>query len=368
MKRYLYIGYQTWIKIKYQKKRYFLYILSFYVGLLLPAFCLANIRSVDRMFYFTTFKKMNSSVQIDWFSEKFDILFPEGMEYSIKAYKEENFKQWGDKYVSIIGIDEKYAYPMPDINGRMFNKREMKTGAAVCLVDGQCAKTYSYKVGDGILIRDKKCKIVGILNSSIYSGIVIPYQTMKDIYQNKEKIQFTGTFWGESNNLEKIADKGTKIIEKNDPKSELISTTTGMELYKNALTTKKQWRIVRGLIAMVALTFFALNESIVLIEKRDEEQGTVGIKLALGASRKEMRIEALLETFWITGIAVLLVIVTMNPLARMLQLDNVIVVDGVIIVEMITISLLTCGILARCSIKKIKLYPIALMLKMKETE
>ena len=160
----------------------------------------------------------------------------------------------------------------------------------------------------------------------------------------------------------------TKIIEKNDPKSELISTTTGMELYKNALTTKKQWRIVRGLIAMVALTFFALNESIVLIEKRDEEQGTVGIKLALGASRKEMRIEALLETFWITGIAVLLVIVTMNPLARMLQLDNVIVVDGVIIAEMITISLLTCGILARCSIKKIKLYPIALMLKMKETE
>ncbi len=141
-----------------------------------------------------------------------------------------------------------------------------------------------------------------------------------------------------------------------------------MELYKNALTTKKQWRIVRGLIAMVALTFFALNESIVLIEKRDEEQGTVGIKLALGASRKEMRIEALLETFWITGIAVLLVIVTMNPLARMLQLDNVIVVDGVIIAEMITISLLTCGILARCSIKKIKLYPIALMLKMKETE
>lgn len=70
----------------------------------------------------------------------------------------------------------------------------------------------------------------------------------------------------------------------------------------------------------------------------------------------------------ISGIAVLLVIVTMNPLARMLQLDNVIVVDGVIIVEMITISLLTCGILARCSIKKIKLYPIALMLKMKETE
>lgn len=368
MNRYSYIVYQTWVKIKYQKKRYFLYILSFYVGLLLPAFCIANIRSVDRVFYFTTFKKMNNSVQIDWFSGKFDILFPEGMEYSIKAYKEETFKQWEYKYVSVIGIDEKYAYPMPDIKGRMFNKKEMKTGAAVCLVDSQCAKTYSYKVGDNILIRDKKCRIVGILNSSIYSGIVIPYQTMKEIYQNKENIQFTGTFWGENNNLEKITDKVTKIIEKKDSKSELISTTTGTELYKNTLSTKKQWRMVRGLIAMVALTFFVLNESIVLIEKTEKEQGTVGINLALGASKKEVRIEALLETLWITEIAVLLVIVTMNPLARMLQLDNVIVLDGVVIAEIITISLLICGILARCSIKKIKLYPIALMLKIKETE
>ena len=134
MKRYLYIGYQTWIKIKYQKKRYFLYILSFYVGLLLPAFCLANIRSVDRVFYFTTFKKMNSSVQIDWFSEKFDILFPEGMEYSIKTYKEENFKQWGDKYVSIIGIEEKYhKYIFDRFNQIVDSSMETKGGSGLGL-------------------------------------------------------------------------------------------------------------------------------------------------------------------------------------------------------------------------------------------
>ena len=71
----IYSSIKHWIKIKYQKKRYFLYILSFYVGLLLPAFCIANIRSVDRVFYFTTFKKMNSSVQIDWFSKNLIFCF-----------------------------------------------------------------------------------------------------------------------------------------------------------------------------------------------------------------------------------------------------------------------------------------------------
>ena len=57
--------------------------------------------------------------------------------------------------------------------------------------------------------------------------------------------------FNESNNLEKIADKGTKIIEKNDPKSELISTTTGMELYKNALTTKKQWSFCKKMMCSI---------------------------------------------------------------------------------------------------------------------
>ena len=59
-----YILYQIWLKILHQKKKYLLYVLSFYVGLLLPAFCLANIRSVDRVFYFTTFHGMKNTVQI----------------------------------------------------------------------------------------------------------------------------------------------------------------------------------------------------------------------------------------------------------------------------------------------------------------
>lgn len=56
MDRVNYLFYQLFLKIKYEKRRYFLYVLSFYVGLLLPTCCIANTRSVEQVIYYTTFK------------------------------------------------------------------------------------------------------------------------------------------------------------------------------------------------------------------------------------------------------------------------------------------------------------------------
>lgn len=58
MDRVNYLFYQLFLKIKYEKRRYFLYVLSFYVGLLLPTCCIANTRSVEQVIYYTTFKGM----------------------------------------------------------------------------------------------------------------------------------------------------------------------------------------------------------------------------------------------------------------------------------------------------------------------
>lgn len=53
MDRVNYLFYQLFLKIKYEKRRYFLYVLSFYVGLLLPTCCIANTRSVEQVIYYT---------------------------------------------------------------------------------------------------------------------------------------------------------------------------------------------------------------------------------------------------------------------------------------------------------------------------
>ena len=368
MNRKKYILYQIWLKILHQKKKYLLYVLSFYVGLLLPAFCLANIRSVDRVFYFTTFKGMKNSIQVDWFGKEFEEFADENMNYFIKAYQEEDFAEWNHKYVSVIGIDENYAYPIPDLDGRMFHEQEMKDGAMVCLMDMQCAREYKYKPGDFITIHGKRCDIIGVMNSSIYSGIVIPYRTMKKLYQNDEKLQFTGTFFIKNNQSEDVSNQVIGQITDCDPNAEIISMNTGVELYDNAVRTKNEWRSIRLFIAGIALLFFVLNESIVIIEKVESEQGLSGVNMAIGASRTEVRMASFGENLVISVCAALLVLITMNPLAKLFALNNVIVLDGVVVIETIFTAFVLCGILTWCSMRRMKPYQISYMLKIKETE
>lgn len=74
MDRVNYLFYQLFLKIKYEKRRYFLYVLSFYVGLLLPTCCIANTRSVEQVIYYTTFKGMEDSFQVDWLSRTFNTM------------------------------------------------------------------------------------------------------------------------------------------------------------------------------------------------------------------------------------------------------------------------------------------------------
>ena len=66
MNRKKYILYQIWLKILHQKKKVFIVCTFLLCRASAAAFCLANIRSVDRVFYFTTFHGMKNTVQIDW--------------------------------------------------------------------------------------------------------------------------------------------------------------------------------------------------------------------------------------------------------------------------------------------------------------
>lgn len=159
-----YLFHQALLKIRYQKKRYVLYVLSFYVGLLFPAFCIANIRSVDRVIYYTVFDNMKNSVQIDWSSEKFDLLETESAQhYSVSAYYEEDFPQWDHQYIPIKGIDEHYFYPLPQIRGRYFQTDEFRKDSSVCLIDKNNADRYSLQIGDQISVRGEPLNVIGIV-------------------------------------------------------------------------------------------------------------------------------------------------------------------------------------------------------------
>lgn len=365
MDRVNYLFYQLFLKIKYEKRRYFLYVLSFYVGLLLPTCCIANTRSVEQVIYYTTFKGMEDSFQVDWLSRTFNtIKLDKEISYSISAFYEESFPEWENQYVSIKGIDESYFYPLPKIEGRTFSKNELQEGKDVCLMNKQYARMHACEIGDMIQIRDKRLKVIGLIDNSVYSGMIIPYQTMLNVYKEEKDIQFSGTFFCENElQKQKRIDEVIEQIKEKDNHADILGVTEGEELYKNALYTKIQWRIVRGMCALVAILFFMINETIVLMAKAKKERKIMGINLALGATERDIKYCLFFETLLVTLLAVFLVMITLRPLAKLASLEHIIILDSMVIVETVILAVWACEILTWIMVSRIKKENIADMVR-----
>lgn len=284
--------------------------------------------------------------------------------YSISAFYEESFPEWENQYVSIKGIDESYFYPLPKIEGRTFSKKELQEGKDVCLMNKQYARMHACEIGDMIQIRDKRLKVIGLIDNSVYSGMIIPYQTMLNVYKEEKDIQFSGTFFCENElQKQKRIDEVIEQIKEKDNHADILGVTEGEELYKNALYTKIQWRIVRGMCALVAILFFMINETIVLMAKAKKERKIMGINLALGATERDIKYCLFFETLLVTLLAVFLVMITLRPLAKLASLEHIIILDSMVIVETVILAVWACEILTWIIVSRIKKENIADMVR-----
>lgn len=312
-----------------------------------------------------TFKGMEDSFQVDWLSRTFNtIKLDKEISYSISAFYEESFPEWENQYVSIKGIDESYFYPLPKIEGRTFSKKELQEGKDVCLMNKQYARMHACEIGDMIQIRDKRLKVIGLIDNSVYSGMIIPYQTMLNVYKEEKDIQFSGTFFCENElQKQKRIDEVIEQIKEKDNHADILGVTEGEELYKNALYTKIQWRIVRGMCALVAILFFMINETIVLMAKAKKERKIMGINLALGATERDIKYCLFFETLLVTLLAVFLVMITLRPLAKLASLEHIIILDSMVIVETVILAVWACEILTWIIVSRIKKENIADMVR-----
>lgn len=375
MRRIRYLFHQVFQKVRAEKRRYVLYVFSFYAGLLLPAFCIANIRSVDRVIYYTTFEGMENTVQIDWLGERFDAVDEEAAKgMSVSAYYEEDMAEWNHQYVSVEGIDGHYFYPLPKVSGRTFAENEFENGENVCLLNRRYAREYSCGIGDKVKLREEQFEVIGLMEDE-YSGIILPYRAMERAYRKESLIQFSCIVPKEVAAGEKdaAAEKGAakgiaRQIEGADETAEILEVTQGETLYENALAAKMRWRFLRGAAAGAALLFFILNESIVLTGKLENEQQVIGVNMALGAAEGEVKLCLLFETLMITAAAVSLVLLTAFPLAKIFELGSAVVLDREAVFAFSVMSFLMCGILTWAAMRAVRRKSISMMLRVRDMQ
>lgn len=335
---------QTFRIMLYKKKYYCLILVAFYIGLLLPIFCFANIRSVGQIFNYAVFDGIENSVTIDWFSKSFDLIDTVDIENaSVSAQFQENFTNWNNQYVTIKGIDSNYFYKRPKLVGRDFRSEDYERGRQVCIIGNTDAKNHQLRIGDDLKIRQNTFQIIGVFTDPKLDVIMVPYKSMMNTYQNIEKVQFSGCFLYD--NVEQggeIVNKITEEIKQESADAELLYSIEGKEMLEGAIQSRTAWRQVRILFMVVSSIFFVCNEAIVLKANMEREKKRIAIQLAMGAEIREINIGYLIQTLLIALVAATAACVSLMPLARVFSLENAVTVDKVVIWISIIGSVFVC--------------------------
>lgn len=204
-------------------------------------------------------------------------------------------------------------------------------------------------------------RLIAFFSRTMLGLVVI---LMLNVYKEEKDIQFSGTFFCENElQKQKRIDEVIEQIKEKDNHADILGVTEGEELYKNALYTKIQWRIVRGMCALVAILFFMINETIVLMAKAKKERKIMGINLALGATERDIKYCLFFETLLVTLLAVFLVMITLRPLAKLASLEHIIILDSMVIVETVILAVWACEILTWIIVSRIKKENIADMVR-----
>ncbi|PWJ49772.1 ABC transporter permease [Faecalicatena contorta] len=370
MKKMGYLGHQTIQHMIHLRKRYLLYVVSFYIGLLLPVLCVANYRFIDTFLEVYLFEGMENTVQIDWLSSSFETTgFDVPGVYSVKGMYQEVVLDWDSLPLTIVGRDENHFEDMPHVRGRVITHKELKRGDAVCLLDMESSKKYHCGVGDVVRINNHELRVVGVIADTVVrSHIIIPLTMMEKIYgQSGMEMQYSGTFMlKENQDKDQFISDVSAMIQAKDEQAKILFTTTGEELYQQAIHSVARWKTLRAIIALGAVLFFLINETIIIIGKMQRERKVIGIKMALGISAREVGICYLIETMCITLAADLLVFLTISPLAKMFFLDKIILFDHFVVIVTLIGSFGTSTMIAFAVIHNLKRHQISGMFTLEE--
>jgi putative ABC transport system permease protein len=214
--------------------------------------------------------------------------------------------------------------------GRFLNQIDLDSTANVAvLADGSARSLFSYEdpLGRTVFLGNQAYRIVGLLDTQSGGtespGAVGQQDMNKDIYipltaaqrrfgelqvivrsgsRDYERTQLSEiTLTVEDENLvSQTAAMVRKLLEKNHPKKD-FEIKVPLELMRQAEQQKRIWNIVLSSIAGISLLVGGVGIMNIMLATVTERTREIGIRRALGAKRKDITVQFLVETTVLAG-------------------------------------------------------------------
>lgn len=220
----------------------------------------------------------------------------------------------------------------PVAAGRFFTDYEMEQKANVCVLGSEMAGLLfplESPIGKSVRVGSSYYRVIGIMaqrndgakafesSSGLTAGLkhrmYIPLETAKTRYGEILRKRRSGSFEQERVALHEVTVKVAKaedvlnvslaikgLLERNHKKED-YKMIVPLELLKRAERTKQIFNIVLGSIAAISLVVGGIGIMNIMLASVTERTREIGIRRALGAKRKDIIVQFLVETVMLSG-------------------------------------------------------------------
>jgi putative ABC transport system permease protein len=215
--------------------------------------------------------------------------------------------------------------------GRFFTEEEMQAGASVCVLGSEMVPILfplESPMGKHVRIGANYYRVVGVMealgavpgNSESQDGtpatshrLFIPLETARLRYGEILIRQRSGSIQAERvelheltvkvaslENVTRVADAITEILERHHKKKD-YEIVVPLELLQSAERTKQIFNIVLGSIAAISLLVGGIGIMNIMLASVTERTREIGIRRALGATRRDVVTQFLVESMMLSG-------------------------------------------------------------------
>lgn len=213
--------------------------------------------------------------------------------------------------------------------GRFFNDKEMDDATMVCVIGASMAKSLfplDSPIGASVRVGGDYYRVIGVMEPAGVATteandkdkpaahqMFIPLETAKSRYGEVLRKLRSGSFEAErvqlheitvkaenSDDVPAVADAIRVVLDRNHKKKD-YDVVVPLELLRRAERTKQIFNIVLGSIAAISLLVGGIGIMNIMLASVTERTREIGIRRALGAKRRDIVTQFLVETVTLSG-------------------------------------------------------------------
>jgi putative ABC transport system permease protein len=216
--------------------------------------------------------------------------------------------------VNLIGVTEGYQAirRLMIVRGRYFDQQDVESRAKECLITKELAdRVYGLEnpIGKQLRMGELTFSVIGVFKERVSTfglteiqkeSVIIPFPLMK-YYTGVEAIRVLYVQATQPDEVDRVQKQLTQLLASRHPLGAVYDVNTLTAILTAAKNISRGLTVMLILVAFIALLISGIGIMNIMLVTVQERTREIGIRKAIGAARKEIMYQFLVEAFLISG-------------------------------------------------------------------